>query len=303
MKQLLIIMLCSLLFLSGCNNSGSTIALVDNSTTMPVSITNPVNDAGNLKVSVMDHASEIIDLKVNRKLDNLTLITNTSINDKIITVNIPIVTPTIAHVVCLKDKQGSAFYQGKIINVVSLGAGNYNLTLDTPLDFAFEIDDGCSLSSTDLTVDGSIEPVIFSISPTGLSNDTIWHVTRMICIFGGVGVGPSNEAPDDSDFLITNPVTNGIIFRMVDGITKNIFTAQTNGDIRSRAYDLTYVPKSKAGLYTVAFRRSFNGADKNGVVIELVAGTNDAFQVIIQDDLTDMYGGQCIVQGHVVEHE
>ena len=67
----------------------------------------------------MDHGSEIIDLKVSRKLDNLTLLTNTNINDRTIHAHIPLVTPTVSDFVCLKDKQGVAFYQAKIIDLFS----------------------------------------------------------------------------------------------------------------------------------------------------------------------------------------
>ena len=298
--RILIVLFISL-FLSGCSMYDTQQDL--EAINVSVEVVGPVNTEGVLKVVNIDHTSEIIDLKFNRKLDNLTLLKNTSLFDRVIQVNIPTVTPLLTNTICLKDFGGTAFYQGNIINIVSLGAGNYNLTLDTPLDFAFTVDDGCSLSDTNLAVDGSINPIIFSISPSGLNNNSMWHISRMICLFGGLGIGPSNEAPDDSDFLLTSAVTNGMVFRNVDGVVKNLFNAKTNGDIRTRMYDVEYIPKSKAGLYTIAFRRSFNGDDKNGAVIELKAESGDEFQIIVQDDLTEMTGGQCVVQGHVVEFE
>ena len=69
----------------------------------------------------------------------------------------------------------------------------------------------------------------------------------------------------------------------------------------SETYDLSIYPKSRFGYYAVTSRRTFSGADKNGVTVRLNADTDDTFQLIIRDDLTDMEECHAIVQGHVVE--
>lgn len=45
----------------------------------------------------------------------------------------------------------------------------------------------------------------------------------------------------------------------------------------------------------------FQDKKKNGVTIRLNASTEDELQIIIQDDLSEMIGGQMIVQGYVVD--
>lgn len=263
-----------------------------------VKIISPIED-GFLPVIIQDQHTEIIDLKMGRLLDTIILLDNYSIGDRVILIETTGVIPTIDDTICLKE--GTAFYQARPVNVVSLGGNQFNITMDTPLDYAFTTSGGCSLTSTNLAVDGSVTPITFKITPSGLNDDVSWDITRFILLFGGDGIGAQNDAPDDGDFGVTTALTNGVVIRSVDGITKNLFNAKTNGDFRARAYDMTYTDISKSNLYTVATRRSFSGPDKNGVTIRLNAITNDSLEFIVQDDLTEMSGGQMIVQGHVVQ--
>jgi hypothetical protein len=288
----IIIMLSLIFFFSGCSNIAYDLEKIVSNVTIT-----KVEDS--IDVYVQDQHTEIIDLKLARDLDNLTLLENTTIDQQYIIVNIPVVTPTTQHYICLKDKNGVAFYQGRIISIINLGSGNYNLSLDSPLDFPYIAGDGCALQSTNLAVDGSITPVKFSISPCNLLNGTGWDVTRLILLFGGTGVTVFDPAPDDSDFGVTTALTKGLVLRSVNGVTKNIFNVKTNGDLRARAYDVFYTTASKSRVYTVTTRRSFAGQEKNGVTIRLNADTCDKLVIIIQDDLTNMIGGQAIIQGHV----
>lgn len=257
------------------------------------------SDSAKLDVSIQDQHSQIIDLKLSRKLDDITILNNYNIGDTIIVIETTGIVPVIANTICLKESL--AFYQGRPITVTLIAGNQYTIELDTPLDFAFTTSSGCALTDTNLAVDGSVTPIIFSISPANLTAGTSWDITRLILLFGGQGIGVTNENPDDSDFGVASAITKGIVLRSVNGITKNIFNAKTNGDFRARAYDVAYIDASKAGLYSVGIRRSFSGVDKNGVTIRLDSDTSDTFELIVQDDLTEMSGGQCVVQGHVVE--
>ena len=109
---------------------------------------------------------------------------------------------------------------------------------------------------------------------------------------------------DDGKFGgITGGLTNGIFFRVKNGTTKNIFNAKTNGDLAAHMFDLNYVDDTlgPSGQYGLRGRRTFGGQSKNGVVIRLNSETNDIFECVVQDDLTDLTNFQIIVQGHIVE--
>ena len=245
-----------------------------------------------------DQHTEIIDLKVSMELATLTILVGVAIDDTFIDVETE-TAPTIAMTICLKE--GTAFYQGRPLSVEIIGTNQYRLEMDTPFDYAFTISGGCSLNTTNLAVDGSVTPKIFKVSPKGLTAGTKWDITRFILLWGGTGVTAQDPSPDDSDFGVMPALTKGIVLRSVNGVTKNIFNAKTNGDLRTRAYDLSYQPASKTGIYTVTTRRSFNGSDKNGVTVRRETDTDDECQIIIQDDLTHMTGGQLVLQGHVVD--
>ena len=257
----------------------------------------PIESNGAVPVNIQDQHTEIIDLEANVLINNITLDVNTVINDYNIIVT-SVAVPTTDLTICLKE--GNAFYQSKPTSVVSMGGNQYNLTMDSPLDYAFTTNVNGCLSSTNLVVDGSTTPVIFKVTPCGLDNNVSWDITRIMIIFGGEGIGAQNDAPDDADFGVTSALTKGIVFRSVNGITKNIFNAKTNGELRSRTYDVTYTPASKAGKYSVSSRRTFAGQEKNGVTVRLDAETCDEMQIIIQDDLTEMDRGILVVQGHAV---
>jgi len=253
----------------------------------------------NFDVYVQDQHTEIIDLKLQNIINNITLLQDTNIYDRFVNIS-SVAIPNVLESICFKES--SSFYQAHILEVVSLGGNDYQLELDSPLDFSFSINAVACLSIVNMAVDGSVTPIIFKITPQGLDDNVSWDITRIIMMMSGEGIGAQLYAPDDSDFGVREVLTNGLVLRSVNGITKNIFNVKRNGELRLRAYDVTYTEKSKAGLYSVGVRRSFAGQDKNGVTVRLDAETGDSIEVIIQDDLTDMFGMQVVVQGHMVEN-
>lgn len=171
----------------------------------------------------------------------------------------------------------------------------WTILLDTPLDFAFTVLGGCSERSTNMNVDGSGTPIIFTVTPGNLQAGLKWDVVRFLLNILDA------EPMDDGKFGGVDALTNGVVIRSVNGKTKNVFNAKTNGDFRLRAYDVEYVEKAPAGQNSVSLRRTFGGQSKNGVVIRLEADTLDEFQVIIQDDLEGLTQFKGCIQGHVVE--
>lgn len=285
------ILILSLVFVFTANDVN--ISVID-----PNSLNNIIiNDSDGVDVFIQDQHTEIINLKLTEFIEHITLLNNYDIGDRTIRIQTNGTTPT--NILTLNINEGIAFYQARPINVTSLGANQYELYLDSPLDYPFTINAESCLGNSNLAVDGSITPRIFQVSPEHLNNNISWDITGIHILFGGIGIGPSNDAPDDADFFITDAITNGLILRSVNGITKNIFNIKTTGDLRSIVDNVEYVPKTKAGVYTVSGQMEFS--INSGVTIRLNANDNSSFEIIVEDDLTEMTGGQARVHGHVVD--
>ncbi|MBW2675754.1 MAG: hypothetical protein JRD89_20500 [Deltaproteobacteria bacterium] len=263
---------------------------------MPINIVGvtPNEDNGAMPVNKQDAHTEIIDLFLSRFLDDLTILADVAIDDDTADIETTGVVPVIGDAVCFKDVDGVAFYQGEIITVVPIAGNQYTITVDSPFDFAFTTADGCSLRSNDLGVDGSVTRVPFVVSPGGLAPGVEWDITRTFCTI------LSSNSMDDGRFGSAAALTRGLLLRSVNGVTKNIFNAKKNGDFQLRTGDRSYADKAPAGQYSVSFRRSFNGDDKNGVTLRLEGDTDDVFVYLVQDDLTGQVI-EAVTQGHVVQ--
>lgn len=244
-------------------------------------------------VYLQDQHTEIIDLHVSRQIQEISIASNTALNDRTITITSSL-EPTNGNIICLKE--ATAFYQGEILSH-SANGDDWDITLDTPLDYAYTTSGGCSERSIDLNVNGSVTPIEFTVSPADLAFNTKWDITRMLITINDA------TAMDDGKFGGVNALTNGIVIRVENSYTKNIFNAKTNGDLASHMYDVQYIDATlgPGGQYALRGRRSFSGQDKNGVVIRLNANTDDAFKVVVQDDLTGLTKFHIIIQGHIVE--
>lgn len=257
---------------------------------------------GNLEVVKQDQFTNVIDLYLIKKLDDLTILNNLAIDGTVANVETTGHTPLIGEYVCFKE--GSAFYQAKIINVAPISGNQYTITLNTPFDFAYTTVGGCSINTVNLAVDGSVTPQVFSLSPKGLGVGVKWDVVRVTLAFLGDAVTGPDSTPDNTSFGCQDAITKGIVLRHKNGVVKNVFSASTNQELKTRcAGDLSITPANKNGLFGVDARRTFNGDDKNGVVVRLESKEtgSDEIQVIIQDNLTPHDTILVNVQGHVVE--
>lgn len=252
------------------------------------------NSRGTRDVAVQDQATEIVDLHLTALIDAATITAGVTINDTTISINTP-TAPLVGDTLDLKDVDGAAFYQGEIIAVTPTGGGDYDVDLDTPVDFGFSTSDIAELRSKDLAVDGSITPVDFIISPVGLVTKMEWDITRLTASMLSTG------AMGDGLFGDLASLAKGIVIRSENGITKNIFNAKTNGEIKERAFDLIYSDKPPAGQFGLTFRRSFAGQEKNGVVVRLMGDVGDGLKIIVQDNLSTLVSFRTVAQGHIVE--
>lgn len=182
---------------------------------------------------------------------------------------------------------GNRSYFGVILNI----AGNV-LTMDSLLDFAFQVGDTAACLSRDLNVDGSVTPQVFSIQ-VGPNATTSLDINRLMI----------NMLTDSAVSLATfgdlPALTNGCLLRITNGTKFNVFNVKSNADIANLCYD--YDPKlatnPSQGQHGANFRNTFNGQDKLGVAIRVKPG--DRLDWIVQDDLTGLQQLRLIGEGHL----
>ena len=183
------------------------------------------------------------------------------------------------------------FFFAQVIGVVGL-----EVFLDTPLDFAFDIDDPVISTTRDLNVNGSITPQIFSIAGgAAQESPTVVDITRIM-------VKIITENPPEFSMFgdIIGGLNLGIVLRRNNGVMNNIFNAKTNGDMANLMFDLSFFDQAKVqGVNGIVGRMTFAGQAKHGVAIRLAPG--DSLELIIQDDLSQLTSFRIIAQGHIVD--
>lgn len=270
----------------------STIGVQNTTKTgLDVNIVGPLESNGAMPVNIQDQHTEIVEFYLQQVVDaTLTIITDTAINDLVVTVS-SAAEPVDGNLVCFREE--THFYQAEILSHAANGV-NWDVTLDTPLDFAFTTAGGCALSNKNMAVNGSVTPVEFVFSAAGVTAGTEFDITRVIFHI------TDNVAMDSGTFGGVPKLDNGVVLRVENSITKNIFNAKSNGDFADHAYDIEFDPKAPAGEYSFRCRKTFAGQSKSGVTIRLATNTSDQLVLIVQDDLTDLTDFHVVVNGHVV---
>ncbi len=253
------------------------------------------NQLSSKNVFSRDPDTEIVDLYMTEELDLITLTAALNMDDAVASVDSPSVAPIVGHMLEIKDSVGTAFYQGGILGVTPTGGDEYDLDLDTPLDFPFGMSSSIMLGTREMNVDGSVTPRTFLVSPEGLEAGTQWDVTRIVIHIQGT------LAMDDGKFGDQAALAKGVIIRAGDGFSKNIMNAKTNGEFTERSFDREYSAFPPVSKTSVIVRRTFGGSEKNGVVLRISADTGDGVKCIVQDDLTSVDLFRITVQGHVTD--
>jgi hypothetical protein len=234
--------------------------------------------------------NQSFDLLMTQKLDELDILANTSKDDFDIDIETTGVVPVVGNYICLQENVN--YYQGEILVVTPIAGNQYTITMDTPLDFGFTTSGGCALTDPNMNVNGSVTPVTFFISPVNLSSDVIWNVTKIIIRVQSAG------AMDDSLFGDLAKLTNGVVIRANNGITKNILNAKANGDIAERTGPIIYSDKAGGGSFSFVQPKVFNGPENNDIIYPLSAANADQFESIVQDDLSTLQIFHIVVSGY-----
>lgn len=231
-------------------------------------------------IEINNSDNNIIDYLLTKEIGSLTLTGTQAINDKIILVTNS-TNVTVGEYLILKENK--RFFQAQIISK-EIG----EVTIDSPLDFAFTVSAIATHETAEMNVDGSLTTEIFCLKVPASSE---FEITRSIFIM------ENNTAMNSQKFGGLDKLTNGLVFRQKNGSNKNLLNWKTDGDFAVRAFDLLYDDRSIPNVYAVKGKKTWNGKEKNDVIIKLVGNNNDEFQALVQDDLLGLTKFNVVIQG------
>lgn len=249
---------------------------------MPQTSSQPYPYTTTADVAIQDQFSEIINLYMCNVKATTTLTTSYAKDVKIV-----VVTSATGAVIgdCINISEN-----GRVFQSIVTGIATNTINIASPTDQAFTTAAIVCFAEWDFAQsNGSVTPVIHKICPP---KGAMWDITKMnFNITDGT-------AMDDGLFGGITALTNGLIFRVVDGYTKQMSIISNNAGFREYGFNCQYNDKAPAGLY--GFSGSLN-IKENGVVIRLNGDTNDELQIIVNDNLTTLTKFAVVCQGHTVE--
>lgn len=168
------------------------------------------------------------------------------------------------------------------------------ISFDRPMDYAFTVGSVVTANITNMNVNGSVTPQIFSLRD-GIDpgvNLTADVVRIMFLMTTDTGV-------DLLKFGDIAELTMGVTLRHVDGEYHSIVTIKSNGELAGIAYDLEMYASTnpQQGSDGLTARLTFGGQSKMGVVVRV--SPDEDLQCIINDDLTDLARFVIIAEGSV----
>lgn len=247
------------------------------------------DETGGLSVDVQDQTTPPIEFFFTQALGSpTTLSVATAINDTTITVASTTNFVDGVYIGVFAGVSG----ENRYFFATQVGAPSGNIiTVDTPLDFAFDSGDPVLPMTRELDVNGSITAQVFQIQgpPQGGVD-----ITRIM-----IKMLTSSPVSLDTFGDLTS-LTNGLVLRKSNGAeTRNIWNIKNNSDLALITFD--YLPLEALnpvqGQDGALFRNTFAGRDKHGVAIRLQQG--ETLQLLIQDDLTGLVEFHALVEGHI----
>ncbi|MCK5127571.1 MAG: hypothetical protein KAR42_15045 [candidate division Zixibacteria bacterium] len=165
------------------------------------------------------------------------------------------------------------FYFGTQIGV---SVGN-DITLDTPLDFAFSATDPVVAFSKEMLVDGSTTPQTFQVRAGGVGSSTYLLINRIIIAM------TTFSAPTLSDFGDGSALVEGLVFRVNNGIVRNLNNIKSNQAFVNWGFDFNFY-SVLGGTDGLGGRVTWAGEDKHGT--PLLLAPSDALECIVQENIT-----------------
>lgn len=245
-----------------------------------------------LDVNIQDQTTEPIDDYFLRELGSFTLAADTTASTA--TTLQYTFTATTGHglaaddEILLLDAVADRSFYSVVTNVAT-----DTITVDRPIDHVFPSATALAKTVTNnMAVDGSTTPLIYTLR----AGTTPIDICRfLLTILGG------SAAMDDGKFGNITALSNGLVFRIVDGFQKTVFNFKSNQNIKQFCYDVAYSDNAPAGNTGLSARISFNGPSKHGVALRVSGDT--ALQWIVQDDLTGLDVVRVAGEGHKTSGE
>jgi len=237
-----------------------------------------INNETTQKVAVVGLNKIPFDYYLYNKTVDITLTAPTAINDAIINV-VATTGCVIGDVITFYE--GSWMFQNIVKSFTTTA-----ITLAAPIDYAFTTDAIIDVGKWNMAVDGSSTTQIFSIKspPDCMANIHTLSVSML-----------NSSAMDDGLFGGITQLTNGMIWRFVDGVIKHLAVIVNNLGFKEIGFKVEYSSKAPAGQYGLIAVRDINKV--NGTIICL---KNDSeLQVHIQDDLRALNLVAVIANGHL----
>jgi hypothetical protein len=254
---------------------------------VPISIQSPLESNGAMPVNIQDQASRAFDIFFTQDVGSPTTLTTDTVEDTYV------ISVTTGHGFVsgddfvIIDPVTQRGFTGEVLST----AGDNAVTLDRPLTFNFPSATSIVQKRTkDLNVDGSGTPQIFTV---GSPLTGVLDVTRIMI---------QMTTTDPSLFNLFGDLSaleRGLQFRIVNGVTNNLWNAKNNAELANLMYDIQFFDASHPqGVNGLAGRMTYAGQTKHGVVLRITGG--ESLEIIIQDDLQGLLSFRIIACGHLV---
>jgi hypothetical protein len=273
-------------FFAGVGSNGQLSTTIEDATT---GTTVNVESEGNLAVSVQDQHSRAFDIFFSQDVGSPTTLTTNAVYDAYT------VLVTTGHGLVqgdsfvLVDPAAQKGWTGVVITV----AGDNTVNLDRPLSYAFPSATTVVQKRTkDMNVNGAVTPQTFRV---GGSLVAPLDITRLMLQM----TTDTTPAWDEFGDIAVGATFRGVQCRTVNDTTENLWNVKTNGELAHLMYDLT-IFEGGVGLTVdgIAGRMTYSGQEKHGVTLRI--GSDEAIEIIIQDDLSSLDSFHIIACGHLV---
>jgi hypothetical protein len=255
---------------------------------IPVTIKSPLEPNGSIPVTLQDQTTPPFIIKASQVTNTTALAVAVSPEDT----DIEVVDSTgiiVGNYLGLFNTTTDAFYVGTVLAI------NANvLSLDTPVDMAFEIGDTVGTGITNMAVDGSATTQIFTLRGADPGLSVTLDVTRIMILC------TTNTQTNLTDFGdIEGGLLRGLVMRRTDGMINNIFNFKSNIEMKGFMFDWDALEASNPGQGVNGFsgRLTFAGQNKMGVVIRI--GPGESIQLLVQDNLSSLLSLEVIFEGSV----
>jgi len=255
---------------------------------LPVHIVSPLESNGAMPVNIQDQHTKAFDLFFSRNVGVPSSLILDTVEDEY---TIEAATGhgfTALSDLVMADPVTQRGFTAEVVSVV----GPNTINLDRPLVAVFPAATTIlQQRSHNLAVDGSVTPVVFEVggSPTLTAELDITRLMLQMTCEDPVLWNTFGDQPT---------LPRGVLCRIVNGVTHNLWNAKSNSQLKHLMFDLDFFDVTKQTVNGIAGRLTYAGPSKHGVTLRI--GQFEAVQIIVQDDLRGLLSFGVIAGGHIV---